>query len=229
MRRRFQAAALLLGAAGMAGCMGIRQAAPLAMDSRGPPTAAEQQARATLAGLYPRSTRLTHRAVLTVAGRPYPCDGYLEISPANELRLAVLTPMGVLTQVKVSSNGEVRVLSAGSSFRESWSRDYLARDARLLFAPDTAALQAGRLADGRPVLWKRQPDGTRLSYVFGPGGAPWQELEIARGSRRLYHAVCRRQAVFGGPAREVPAEIRVEAECYTVDLRLCELRASPAL
>lgn len=220
MRARRHLAALLLAAA-VAGCRGPGAGTPVVPP---PDPSVESRARAALAGLYPRGCRLMHRAVLTVAGRPYPCDGYLEISAAGELRLAVLTPMGVLTQVQVASNGTVRILSTASAFRESWSRDRLARDIRLLFAPDPSALQAGRLPDGRPVLGARRPDGSHVRYIFSRDGATWQELDIVRGSRRVYRAVCGSPARFDGHAREVPTEIRVEADGYLLDLRLCELK-----
>ncbi|OQW95010.1 MAG: hypothetical protein BWK77_08285, partial [Verrucomicrobia bacterium A1] len=73
-----------------------------------------------------------------------------------------------------------------------------------------------------------QPDGSLARYIFGRAGAPWQELEIVRGSRRVYHAVCGSHARFDGHAREVPTEIRVEAEGYRVELRLCELKVRAA-
>lgn len=217
--------AVLLLAAALAGCRG-----PGAASSPVPPPdpAAETRARAALAALYPRGCRLMHRAVLTVAGRPYPCDGYLEISAAGDLRLAILTPMGVLTQVQVASNGAVRVVSAGSGFREAWSRGRLARDLRLLFAPDSAALRAGRHPDGRPVLEARQPDGSRVRYLFDRDAARWRDLEIVRGSRTVYRAACGGFARFDGHDREVPTEIRVEAEGYRLDLRLCELKVRAA-
>ena len=224
MRARRHLAVVLLSAA-LAGCRGPGAAAPSAPP---PDAAAGARARSVLSSMYPRGCRLMHRAVLTVAGRPYPCDGYLEIAPSGTLRLAVLTPMGVLTQVEVASNGAARVLSASSGFRESWSGGPLARDLRLLFAADPAALRDGRLPDGRPVLEARQPDGSCIRHVFDRDAARWQGVEIRRGSRTVYRAVCGAHARFDGHDREVPAEIRVEADGYRLDLRLCELKARQA-
>ena len=186
----------------------------------------EQRARAALSELFPRPARLTHRAILAAWGRQFPCDGYLQLQPQTGLRLAVLSPMGVITELQMAGAGQVTVTRTGASFREAWTRKYVARDVRLLFAPDVAKLQAGRLADGRLVLWQSLPEESRLAYVFNPNGATLQELEISTHRARLYHVTCRRYNSFPGSERAVPTEMYIDAGLYTLELRVLELRGA---
>ncbi|HVM60834.1 MAG TPA: hypothetical protein VMV72_08205 [Verrucomicrobiae bacterium] len=150
--------------------------------------ATEQRARQALQEACPRGVRLTQRAVVNAAGRQFSCDGIVQVAADGELRAALLSPVGVMAEVRVSPTGSVDVLKTARSFREAWARRYVATTAQWLFAPDEPALQFGRLADGRATLWREGPERTRWAYVFSADGTRWEELSVSRGWQRFYRA-----------------------------------------
>ena len=167
----------------------------------------EQRTRQTLAELFPRGKRLTQRAVVNAAGRQFSCDGLAQVAADGGIRLALLAPMGVITELRVQPDGTTEVVKTAPGFRESWARQYVATTARLLFATDVSAWRFGRLVDGRPVLWREMADGTRWLYVFSADGARWQEAEIVKGRAQLWHVV------------GTPSNLHVSGPCFELELR----------
>ncbi len=195
-----------------------------------PAQGAEQTTRQNLASIFPAQYRSVQRAILTVAGKQFTCDGVLEVSTNAGWHLAIVSNLGLVAGLRVNRDGSCEVLQATSLFREAWTRQFVARDVRRLFIPPPEFVSAGRLADGRLVC-KTAPesDGAVARYVFSADGRQWQELNVWRGGRCEYHAEFRGYRVFAGTAREAPAEMEVQAEGYQLHLRLVELNPKDSI
>ena len=207
----------------LSGCVSPRSylVAPLAGM---PAHEAEQTARQNVAGIFPPQYRSVQRAILTVAGKQFPCDGVLEVSTNAGWHLAIVSNLGLVAGLRVNRDGSCEVLQVTPLFREAWTRQFVARDVRRLFISPPEFVSAGRLADGRLVCETApESDGAVARDIFSTDGQRWQELEISRGGRREYHVVLRGYRTFPGTAHAVPAEMEVQAENYQLHLRLVEL------
>jgi hypothetical protein len=216
-------AGLLAFAFLLCGCVSPRSylVAPLAGI---PAHEAEQTMRQNLTGIFPPQYRSVQRAILTVAGKQFPCDGVLEVSTNAGWHLAIVSNLGLVAGLRVSRDDSCEVLQVTPLFREAWTRQFVARDVRRLFIPPPEFVSAGRLADGRLVCETApESDGAVARYIFSADAQQWQELEVSRGGRREYHVALRGYRTFPGTAHAVPAEMEVQAENYQLHLRLVEL------
>jgi hypothetical protein len=221
----------LIATASTTGCAAHRRGQPLTvlMDAA-QDRQAVSRAQLAITSLFPACYRATQRAIVTVGRKQFACDGALTVSPLDGYHLAVVSSLGVVADVRVNSDGACAVLKVTPLFRESWSRQFLARDLRWLFVPPAHPEPAGRLADGRLVLQTRAgSDGVTARYIFTPGGERWQELELVKNRRSFYRAFVRRYRTFAGYPVEVPCEFEVNAASYRVELRLAEFFIPPAL
>jgi hypothetical protein len=189
-----------------------------------PAQEAERKAHQCLANVFPAQYRLVQRAIITVAGKQFTCDGVLEASTNAGWHLAIVSNLGLVAGLRVNRNGSCEAVQVTPLFRESWTRQFVARDVRWLFMPPPEFVSTGRLADGR-LICKTAPesDGAVARYIFSADGQRWQELDVWRGGRREYHAVLRGYRTFAGTAHALPAEMEVQAENYQLHLRLVEL------
>lgn len=180
-------------------------------------------ARHTLRGLFPAGYRAMQRAIITVGRRQFTCDGVLTASPEQGHDLALVSNLGVVTTVRVSGDGAATVRQVTPLFREEWARQFVARDLRWLFVPPPEPIVARRLADGRIAL-QTEPaqDATIAFYVFDTAGRKLESVELARNGRCFWRADVLRHRAFG-EVEEVPAEFRVQAESYQLDLRIVGL------
>jgi hypothetical protein len=208
----------------LAGCSTPHTGARLALEPvRENQGDAFRRAQRMLANLFPATYRATHRVVIDVGRREYVCDGFLTASPANGLHLAVVSPLGLVAEVRVDG-GRREILKTTPLFRASWTRDYLMRDVCWLGTVPARLRPAGSTPDGRLVLEAPvEPDGAQARYVCSSDGARWEELELWRDGRQAYRAKIHRwRRVEGWPA-EVPAEFDVDAGTYRLNLRVVEL------
>lgn len=184
-----------------------------------------RQAQRTIAGLFPPQYRATHRAILTVGRKQFVCDGHVTVSTNAGWHLAVVSPLGLVGEVRVRRDGTRELLKVTPLLRAAWSRDFLARDLHWLFVPPAALEPAGRLADGR-LVFEKPPgaDGLVARYVFSSGGDQWQELELSRKGRHLYRATLGSFRPFEGWPVASPSEFAVTAEVYRLHLRVVEMR-----
>jgi hypothetical protein len=186
-------------------------------------------ARRTLAHLYPPGYKATQRAVITIGRKQFACDGMLTVSPQNGHHLAVVSTMGLVTEVAVRTNRTSELLRTTPLFREQWSRDFVARDLRRLFMPREDLDAGGRLPDGRLVLaTSPAPDQSVVRYVFTPTGNRLLEMEVARSGQRLYHARIKRYKNFSGFSGELPAEFEVVTPRYRLNLLTAEMAGTSA-
>ncbi|MBL9137317.1 MAG: hypothetical protein JNK85_15700 [Verrucomicrobiales bacterium] len=183
------------------------------------------KAREALANRYPAGYRCVQRAVVTVGRRQFTCDGVLTARPGEGLHLAVVSALGVVTDLRLGEDGACEVRKVTPLLREQWSRDYVARDLQVLFATPRHLAYGGRLADGSVVL-QAGPDttGLMLRYAFTPEGDRWEAVEMSRNGRRLYHARVARYRQVSGSAQELPSAFEVSAEAYHLSLQAAEWR-----
>ena len=180
------------------------------------------RAQRSLRELFPSRYRATQRAVLTVGKRQYVCDGFLVVSPAEGWHLALVSTLGLIADVRVRTDGTGEVLKVTPLFREEWSREYVTRELRWLFAPPPDLAPLGRLADGRRVLGTlNETNGVRARYVISQTDR-WDEFELSRAGRRLFHAGFGGYRTLDGCAREMPTEITVDAGTHRLHLRMVE-------
>jgi hypothetical protein len=146
------------------------------------------------------------------------------VTPADGLRLALVSTLGLVTEVRVKGDGPAEVLKVTALFREEWARDFVARDLRWLFAAPVELTPAGRLADGRLVLeGVDQPGAVKARYSCSADGSRWEELEIMKGSRRLFHASFSGYRHITGLDRAIPAEITADAGTHQLHLRIAAI------
>jgi hypothetical protein len=220
------AGALLAILAG--GCATSNHLAPLVVQRAAADPKACSTAEQTLDTLFPATYEAAERAIVTLGGKQFTCDGLLQASPASGLHLAVVSEFGVATALRVKANGECEILKVTPLFREDWSRQFVARDLRRLFARPAALQPAGRLADGRLVL-QSGPDagGVTAQYVFSADGAAWTELDLTQNGKTFYQATVKPPRHFAGLSAAVPGGYEVRAEAYRLDLAITELTVSP--
>ena len=186
--------------------------------------AAFLRAEQTLKNLFPARYRATQRAIVTVGGRQFTCDGLLEVSPADGCHLAIVSSFGVVTDLRVRADGSSELLKVTPLFREDWSRQFVARDLRRLFMAPANLRPAGQLADGSVVL-QTPPDGSGVTaqYVFSTDGARWRELDLTRAGKIFYRATPIDFRKYPDTSSEIPGEFDVCAEAYRLELRITEL------
>jgi hypothetical protein len=219
-------AAGLLAAALFCGCVSPRNhpVAKLQMLAGEQTRLAEQQARQTLAHLFPPEYRASQRAIITVGRKQFACDGILKVSTQEGWHLALVSNLGLVTELRMRKDGGSEVLRVTPLFREAWSRQYVARDLQRLLAPPGPLEFAGWLPDGSFALESRPAtDGLTARYLFSPGKGRLQALELIRAGHCVYHAAFRHYRAFAGCANEVPSECDVNAGAYQLDLRIAEL------
>lgn len=206
------------------GCAGRRAKAYSVLPNDGDIGGATARARTTLAQLYPPQYRATQRAIITIGRKQFVCDGVLTVSPQDGQHLAVISTLGLVTDVRVETNGAIQLVRITPLFREAWSREFVSRDLRQLFAPKLDLEVVGRLPDKRLVLESRPTSDALVSRcIFTPSGDRLQEMEIARAGQRLYHVSVKHCHQFAGFPREIPSEFEVVAPGYRLELRTAEL------
>ena len=179
-------------------------------------TVAEMTVRKTFPPVY----KATQRAIISVHNRQFVCDGYLTASPAEGWHLALISTLGLVTDIRVTGDGITEVLKVTPLLPEKWAREYVAQDLRWIFTSPPPLAPAGYLDDGRPVLETLHPgDGKRMRYVCGADGSRWEELEISKGNRRLFHALLSGHGSVPGWRHAVPSEIEADAGTHQLHLR----------
>lgn len=227
--RSLWAAVLVLACA--SGCVSPRgPAAWQAVPATARDTSAFATAQQTVREAFPSAYRATQRAIISVRQRQFVCDGLLTVSPAEGWHLALVSTLGLVTDVRVKGDGSLEVLKVTPLFREAWARDYVARELRWLFTPPPGLSPAGRLSDGRLLLEaESRVDGVKARYVCNPDGRRWEELVVFNGSRQLFHAKISGYRSFPGWPRAVPAEIEVDAGTHQLHVRIAALSVATAL
>jgi hypothetical protein len=147
----------------LAGCATVESLLP------GNDPALEQQVRQTFRESFPQPAKLMQRAIVTVAGRQFSCDGLLQVAADGSARLAMLAPVGVMAEVRVRPD---EVLRTAPSFPRSWAQEHVITVVRLVCPGSREGWKFGRLANGQPVL-----TNGRTIYVFSTDGRQWLEAQ----------------------------------------------------
>jgi hypothetical protein len=221
--QRIWLAALLAVLAG--GCATHNHFAALAiLPDDGHHQAAFLRAEQTIKNIFPGRYRATQRAIVTVGGRQFTCDGLLDVSPAEGWHLAIVSSFGVVTDLRVKADGGCDLLKVTPLFREDWSRRFVARDLRRLFVTPANLQPVGKLADGGIVL-QTAPDSSGVSarYIFSTDGARWRELDLMRDGKIFYRATPNNFRKDPDANAEIPGGFDVSAEAYRLELRITEL------
>jgi len=213
---------VLLLAGGCASRSG-HPAAPLATGGTPPSADAVAQAKRSVASLFPPSYRAVHRVIIRFRNGQYTCDGVHTVSPERGHHLAVVSSLGAVTALRVRGDGEPEVLKVTPLFREEWTRRYVARDLRRLFMPPALLTAVGAPGPDSFAL-ETAPDasGSVARYGFSNDGKRLRSIELIQNGRCGYHAEVLRYRTFA-PGVEVPAEFRVQADGYQLELRVAEL------
>lgn len=217
------AAILALGCAG--GCAsGPRLSSWQTVPPSARDAAAFATARRTVREAFPPVYRATQRAIITVRKHQFVCDGLLSVSPADAWHLALISTLGLVTDLRVKGDGSSEVLKVTPLFREQWAREYVAEELRWLFNPPPALAPAGCLSDGRLLLEaENRLEGVTARYVCSADGSRWEELEVSKGTRRLFHARIAGRRLFPGWPRAIPAEMDVVSATHQLQMRILAL------
>lgn len=189
---------------------------------------AVQRAQAAIRHLFPARYNATQRAIVTVGGKQFTCDGLLTVSPMNGYHLALASAFGTVTDLRVRPDGRTELIKVTPLFRADWSRRFVARDLRWLFIPPDNLRLAGRLANGQLVL-RAAPDsaGVTAEYVFSSDGLRWRELDLARNGKIFYYVAVKHYWKFPAAAAEIPSEYKVTAKMYRLQLRITGISIPP--
>jgi hypothetical protein len=186
--------------------------------------AAFSRAEQTIKNLFLTQYRATQRAIVTAGGKQFTCDGLLQVSPTGGHHLAIVSSFGVVTDLRVKSDGDCELLKVTPLFREDWSRRFVARDLRWLFVAPAHLRPAGHFADGKlNLLTAEDSAGVTAQYVFSPDGTRWQELDLWQNGKVFYRALPTHFRKFAGTPAEVPDAFDVSAEAYRLELRVTQL------
>jgi hypothetical protein len=205
------------------GC--TRRPAGTAFDLRPWPVGNETEIAAAREGLdrsWPPEFRAVQRVIITVGRKQYVTDGLLTASPSTGLHLAVISPLGLVTEVACSADGQSEVLRTTPLFPEDWARTHVARDLCWLFRPASGPLIAQQLPDGRLALETLEPGPSRR-YVWSAGGTRVEEFEAVEGGRRIYHARFGGWREFAPWPRPLPTTLQVDAGRYQLLVRIVQL------
>jgi hypothetical protein len=176
---------------------------------------------------WPADFRAVQRVILTVGRRQYVADGVLTATPADGLHLAVVSPLGLVTEVACSSDGRAHVLRTTPLMSEDWARDYVARDLARLFVLPANPLPAGQLADGQVALETPVAHGVVRYLVHAPNGRV-EAVEEVQNGRRTYRARFREARVFAPWPRPLPTVIEVDAGSYQLWIRMVRISLNGA-
>jgi hypothetical protein len=208
----------------LCGCAGPSARRPVeAIVASGMAAETAFKASRSLAQLFPPDYRSVQRVVITMGRRQFTCDGVMEAS-VEGWHLALVSPLGLVAELREKADGGCEVLQSTPLFRESWTRAFVARDLRRLFIADVSASPKGRLANGSVVLETRAgADGTTVRYTFTPDGAQLESQEIIGGGKCLYHVKVCGYKLFAGYPTAVPWDFDVDAGVYHLKLRIADL------
>jgi hypothetical protein len=188
------------------------------------------QAKATLAQLFPAKYVAVQRAIITVKRKQFPCDAVLKVSTNEGWHLAVVSSLGLVSEVRVRPDGSSQVLKVTALFPEEWSREFVARDVRALFAPPRKLTSAGWLGDGSLVLESAPDDmGVASRYFFAPDARQLNAIELMKAGRCVYHAEVKGSRAFPGGGGKIPTEFEVDAGAYRLHLRIADLKTPGTL
>jgi hypothetical protein len=172
--------------------------------------------------MWPPDYRAVQRAVITVGRKQYVTDGVLTCEPGKGLHLAVVSPLGLVTEVACRAGGAGEVLRVTPLFPERWARGYVARDLTWLFQRVRDPILRAQLVDGRTVL-ETQGVGTRRRYVLGDDESRIEELEVVAGDRLVYRARFSRWREVANWPVPLPSAIQVDAGTYRLDLQVVQM------
>lgn len=191
---------------------------------------AATRAKVALTRLYPPQYDSVQRAIITVKGKQFTCDAVLQGSTNEGWHLAIVSSLGLVSEVRVRPDGSSEVLKVTPLFREEWSRNFVARDLRMLFRVPDSLTSVGWLENNSFALEvepKSKTGSTR--YLFTPDGSQLWAIEWLEAGRRVYRVDVRGYRTFAGWSSEVPTELEVDAESYHLHLRIADLKVQKAV
>jgi len=112
---------LILFVALFCGCAGPRFNSHQIDPSANPSPEITTRAAETLSELYPAHYKAIQRAVITVSGKQFVCDGVLDVSPKTGWRLGIVSALGLVSEVQITPAGAVELLRITPLMREDWS------------------------------------------------------------------------------------------------------------
>lgn len=194
-------------------------------DGRNPE--ALQRAKQVIAHVFPPPFSAVQRAIISVAGRQFTCDGLLKSPPSSTegWHLVIVSSFGTVTDLRVQPDGGTELLKVTPLFRSDWSRDYVARDLRWLFMPPPELQSSEWLPDGRPV-WQTTADTAGISgeYIFSANGSQWEELDLRKAGKTFYRVRIKHYLTFPDMIYPMPDVFQVDAEHYQMELHLVNFK-----
>ncbi len=185
------------------------------------------RARQAVIHLWPASYQATQRAVVTVRRRQYVLDGVLKASPAEGLHLALISSLGLVTDLRRTPDGRTEILKTTALFPEAWARDYVGSTLDCLFAPpdQDSLIEAGHLATGQRVLVTTR--GVRqIRYHYSATHEQIEALEVLEKGRLVASARFEDFQQTEGSHTKVPSRISIDTRRYQILLRNVRFRIS---
>ncbi len=209
------------------GCSSLPEAPAVAPLKTGAERLAAEAAARRMSSMYPPAYRAVQRAIIDVKGREFTCDAVLRAVPGEGHRLALVSRLGVVTEVRLPENGRAEAMKVTPLFRREWAEAYVARDLEALFVPPSTLTPAGTLSDGSLVLVARAAAGGDVRYVFSADGGTWKSVEAVRDGKAVFRAKALGWRRFEGHSSAMPGGFEVEAGAYRMNLRTVTLSVTP--
>ena len=210
---------LFAGALLLAGCAAPSWRQPAAILATPGDTAVISRARTTLTEAFPPAYEATQRVILTVKGKQYAYNAWLKAEADGSRRLVLYGPLGLMTELRMRPDAAVEVVRMTPLFRESWVREFVARDLRSLFSLPEAASWLGTGTDGGVILGQTDPaDGSLRRFQLDAADGHWKSVEWVSGEKCLWRAEILNWKSFPGFAAPIPAEFSLQSLHYSLHL-----------
>lgn len=162
---------------------------------------------------------MRHRAILSMQGRDLSLSGRLAIDRERGMRLLVLHSFEqVLADIIVTSSGNILILRKAGWFREAWIRDFLVRDAAILFAPQLIPECKRMNVTSEKKLSVNQFSSNGNIFVYHANEKMERQLQIEQKGKILWQAESFDFRSDGRLPFQMPYRHRVKGENYSLDL-----------
>ena len=173
--------------------------------------------------LYPDRFTMSHRVILTVRGKSYDFNGYLN-RDGDSISAVGFNDLGGRLFHIASSPHKVEVLLKPDRMPANVLRSHVIPELNAIFA----AISTASVAQGRSENIVLMHGPRKIEYVFNPALERCHTIIISEDGERISLIELRDYRIFAGWNRDIPQTIRVfnRKWNYEMILRLLQIKSS---